>query len=136
VPQGNSVVLAILRSPVHRLLSGMAIELRYTGRRTGRQYTVPVQYAQADGRLVVVPQDAEAKTWWRNFRTAQPVTVRLKGRLYNATAQVVRPGDPQWPDDQLLYVTRWKRLAGRVTGPLVEIRLTDERGGSTRPVHG
>jgi hypothetical protein len=41
--QGNSVVSAILRSPVYRLLSGMAIELRYTGRRTGRQYTVPVQ---------------------------------------------------------------------------------------------
>jgi len=43
-PQGNSVVLAVLRSSAHRLLSGMAVELRYTGRRSGRQYVLPVQY--------------------------------------------------------------------------------------------
>jgi deazaflavin-dependent oxidoreductase (nitroreductase family) len=136
MPQGNSVVLTILRSPVHRLLSGMAIELQYTGRRSGRRFSVPVQYVQDGGRLVIVPQDADTKTWWRNFRTAQPVTVRLKGRLYDGTARVVRPEDPEWQDDQRLYVARWKRLAGRVTGPLVEIRLTDERGESARPVRG
>ena len=27
-PQGNGLVLAVLRSPAHRLLSGMTIELR------------------------------------------------------------------------------------------------------------
>ena len=44
-PRGNSFVLAVLRSPAHRLLSGMAVELRYTGRRSGRRYVLPVQYA-------------------------------------------------------------------------------------------
>jgi deazaflavin-dependent oxidoreductase (nitroreductase family) len=136
MPQGNSVVLAILRSPVHRLLSGMAIELGYTGRRTGRQYTMPVQYARAGDRLVVAPQDAETKTWWRNFRTPQPVTVRLRGRLYDGTARVIRPEDPQWQDDQRAYTVRWKRLASRETGPLVDIELTGERGESARPVRG
>jgi len=93
-PQGNSLVLAVLRSPAHRLLSGMALELRYTGRRSGRQYMLPVQYAREGERLVVVPQDAESKTWWRNFLTPQSVRVRLNGRLCEGTAQVIRPGDP------------------------------------------
>jgi hypothetical protein len=46
LPQGNALVLAILRSRFHRLLSGLALELRYTGRRSGREYVLPVQYAR------------------------------------------------------------------------------------------
>lgn len=126
-PQGNSVVLAILRSPVHRLLSGLVIELRYTGRRSGRQYVVPVQYARDEQRLVVVPQGAESKAWWRNFLTPQPVTVRLKGRLRDGTARVVRPDDPAWNDEKRLYERRYKRLSGRLTGPIVEITVSPEQ---------
>jgi deazaflavin-dependent oxidoreductase (nitroreductase family) len=122
-PQGNSVVLAILRSPAHRLLSGTAIELRYTGRRSGRQFVLPVQYAWASGRLVVAPQGAESKTWWRNFRTPQPVTVRLAGRVRDGQARVVSPDDPSWDEDRRVYEARWRRMGGRVTGPLVEITL-------------
>ena len=62
-PQGNGLVLAVLRSPAHRLLSGMAIELRYTGRRSGHQFTLPVQYARERNRLLVAVQDPSTKTW-------------------------------------------------------------------------
>src|SRR3712207_5590597 len=86
LPQGNAIVLAVLRSRAHRLLSASAIELRYTGRRSGRQYVLPVQYAGTGDRLVVRPQHWQHSTWWRNFRTPQPVTVRLAGRLHEGTA--------------------------------------------------
>jgi deazaflavin-dependent oxidoreductase (nitroreductase family) len=123
LPQGNAVVLAVLRSRAHRLLSASAIELRYTGRRSGRQYVLPVQYAGAGDRIVVRPQNWQHSTWWRNFRTPQPVTVRLTGRLHEGTARVVDPGDPQWPSARQAYATRWPRMARRVTGPLVVISL-------------
>ena len=126
-PQGNTVVLAVLRSPAHRLLSRMTMELRYTGRRTGRQYVVPVQYARDRERLVVVPQGAGSKTWWRNFLTAQPVTVRLDGRLRQGFAHVVDRQDPEWAQDRRLYEARWRRSAGKVDGPIVEISLADEK---------
>jgi len=122
-PQGNSLVLAVLRSPVHFLLSGAAIELRYVGRRSGRHYVLPVQYARDEERLVVLPQHAESKTWWRNFLAPQPVSVRLRGRLHAGIARVVRPGDPAWEEDRQLYESRWRRLAGGVAGPLVEITI-------------
>jgi deazaflavin-dependent oxidoreductase (nitroreductase family) len=123
LPQGNAVVLAVLRSRAHRLLSASAIELRYLGRRSGRQYVLPVQYAGADDYLVVWPQHWQRSTWWRNFRTPQPVTVRLTGRLREGTAHVVDTGDPQWPSARQTYATRWPRMARRVTGPLVVISL-------------
>lgn len=126
-PGGNSVVLAVLRSPVHRLLSGMAIELRYTGRRSGRQFTLPVQYARTGDRLLVAVQDPASKTWWRNFRTPQEVGLRLRGKLCQGTARVVSSDDPTWDRDRRLYEARWRRLGGgRVTGPLVEITLQAE----------
>src|SRR3954471_6576391 len=122
-PQGNGFILAVLRSPAHRLLSGMAIELRYTGRRSGRQFALPVQYAREADRLLVAVQDASTKTWWRNFRTPQEVSVRLRGKLHRGTPLVVDPDDPMWDRDRRLYEARWRRLAGRVSGPLVQITL-------------
>lgn len=123
LPQGNAVVLAVLRSRAHRLLSGSAIELRYTGRRSGRQYVLPVQYAGAGDSLVVRPQHWQHATWWRNFRTPQPVTVRLAGQLREGTARVVEPDDPQWEPARQGYVSRWPRSARSGPGPLVVISL-------------
>ncbi len=123
MPQGNAIVLAVLRSRAHRLLSASAIELRYRGRRSGRQYVLPVQYASAGDHLVVWPQHWQHSTWWRNFRTPLPVTVRLTGRLHEGTARVVTPEDPQWRTARQAYAARWPRMARRVTGPLVLISL-------------
>ena len=125
MPEGNGVVLAVLRSPLHRMLSGTAVELRYAGRRSGREYVLPVQYARDGERLIVVPQGAESKTWWRNFLTPQPVSVRLRGRLRPAVARVVEPEGPQWEKDRQAYEARWRRLSGKLTGPIVEIEFTD-----------
>jgi deazaflavin-dependent oxidoreductase (nitroreductase family) len=130
-PQGNGVVLAVLRSPAHRLLSGMALELRYSGRRSGRTYALPLQYVRDGARLVVVPQDAPAKTWWRNFATPRPVTLRLRGRLVDGVARTVAPDDTAWATALQAYAARWRRLAATVHGPIVVIDL--DRSGDVRP---
>jgi len=54
---------------------------------------------------------------------AQPVSVRLRGRLRAGIGHAVRPGDPAWEADRQLYESRWRRLAGGVAGPLVEITI-------------
>jgi deazaflavin-dependent oxidoreductase (nitroreductase family) len=128
LPQGNMIVLAILRSPVHRLLSGLALELRYTGRRSGREYGLPVQYARAGDRLVLWPQDAENKQWWRNFGTPQPVTVHLEGEVHHGTATLVDRSDPGWDEARTVYVSRWRRFENRLTGPFVVVSLDSEEG--------
>jgi deazaflavin-dependent oxidoreductase (nitroreductase family) len=110
----------------------MAIELRYTGRRSGREFTLPVQYARDGERLLVAVQHPATTTWWRNFRTPQKVSVRLRGTIRRGTACVVGPDDPAWERDRRLYEARWRRLGGRVSGPLVQITLR-EQGGRTGP---
>jgi deazaflavin-dependent oxidoreductase (nitroreductase family) len=124
-PQGNALVLTVLRSPLHRVLSGLAVELRYTGRRSGRAYVLPVQYARAGDRLVLWPQGPDRKSWWRNFRTPAPVTVRLAGRARRGSAWVVAPGEEEWERARSVYAARWRRLQRRLTGPFVVVRLDD-----------
>jgi deazaflavin-dependent oxidoreductase (nitroreductase family) len=123
LPQGNPIVLAVLRSRAHRLLSGAAIELRYVGRRSGREFVLPVEYARLGEHLVVRPQGAESKTWWRNFLTDWPVTVRLAGRVHRGTARVVNPEDAKWEQVRAAYAARWKRREVRPSEPFVVITL-------------
>jgi DNA-binding CsgD family transcriptional regulator len=123
LPQGNGLVLAVLRSRAHRLASGMVIELRYAGRRTGREYALPVQYARAGERLVIRPQDVQRSAWWRNFHTPTAVTVRLAGRIRRGTAQLLTAHEPAWEQARDLYRSRWRQPSTGTTGPLVLIAL-------------
>jgi hypothetical protein len=123
LPHGNGLVLAVLLSRAHRLASGMVIELRYTGRHTGREYVLPVQYAATGERLVLRPQAVGRSTWWRNFHTPTPVTVRLAGRIRRGTAQLVAVHEPAWEQARELYNSRWRRSSKGMPGPLVVISL-------------
>jgi deazaflavin-dependent oxidoreductase (nitroreductase family) len=82
----NLVPAAILSSPLHRLLSGKRLVLTFTGRRSGKRYTTPVNYLQR-GREVLITTDS---SWWRNLDGGAPVELQLRGRKLQATAEAVR----------------------------------------------
>jgi len=42
----NPLVSAILRSPLHPLMSGAYVIVTFTGRRSGAMYSTPVQYTR------------------------------------------------------------------------------------------
>jgi deazaflavin-dependent oxidoreductase (nitroreductase family) len=88
----NRMVAALLRSPLHGLLSGAFMLLIVTGRRSGREYTVPVNYTrEGDGLLISSVRD---RTWWRNLRGGAAVTIVLRGKRLAATAVAVEDTQP------------------------------------------
>jgi deazaflavin-dependent oxidoreductase (nitroreductase family) len=74
----NSLIAALLRSPLHGALSGSFMLLTVTGRKTGRAYTTPVNFGQAGDTLTCFSK--RDRTWWRNLREGAPVTVLLRGQ--------------------------------------------------------
>jgi len=76
----NRLLLAVLRSPLHRLAGRGLLALTVTGRRTGRPIRLPVQHAADGDRLVIVAAGASRKHWWRNLTGDAPVTVDRHGR--------------------------------------------------------
>ncbi len=87
----NPVVTLILHSPLRFLLSDSVLLVTYRGRKTGKEYTIPVQYAQAGNDIYIVPGNPEQKNWWRNLKEATTVKLVLRGQTLAGTAVVLIP---------------------------------------------
>jgi hypothetical protein len=59
----NPLVTLILRSYLHGLMSDTVLLITYRGRKTGKDYNLPVQYTQAGNHIYIVPGNPEQKTW-------------------------------------------------------------------------
>ena len=81
----NPVVRALLRSPIHGLISDSLMLVTYTGRKSQRRFTTPVRYVQT-GDNVRCFTSAET-LWWRSMRGGADVVLRLYGedRSFHAT---------------------------------------------------
>ena len=81
----NSVVRTILRSPLHRATSGRALVVTVVGRKTGKVCRAPAGYVDHDGGLLV----GTAGTWRKDLATDATVTVLLRRRWCQASAEVI-----------------------------------------------
>src|SRR5438034_1442025 len=85
----NPIVVALLRSPLHRLASKNLMLLTVTGRKSGRAYTLPIgRHQQPDGTFVL----SAGGNWRHNLRGGADVRVTLDGR--ERTAHATLEEDP------------------------------------------
>jgi endonuclease YncB( thermonuclease family) len=66
----------LLRSPFHSLISGSILLITYKGRRSGKEYSAPLNYFR-DGDTLWV-SSVRKRTWWRNFREKWPIRILLQ----------------------------------------------------------
>jgi deazaflavin-dependent oxidoreductase (nitroreductase family) len=86
----NPVLAALLRSPLHRLVSKNLMLLTVTGRKTGRTYALPVgRYESPDGTFVL----SAGGNWRHNLRGGAAVRVTLDGREHAAHAVLEEDAD-------------------------------------------
>ncbi|WP_051024627.1 MULTISPECIES: nitroreductase/quinone reductase family protein [Nocardia] len=85
----DAAMRALLRSPLHRLLSAKLMIVTVVGRKTGRVYANPVGYAESDGALLV----GTAAGWRRNLRPGEPVRITWRGRERLADWEVISGED-------------------------------------------
>ncbi len=74
----DAFVAAVLRSPLHGLISNAVMLVTVKGRRSGRVISTPVNFVRDRESLWAVSQPD--RQWWRNLRGGAPVTLRLAGR--------------------------------------------------------
>jgi hypothetical protein len=80
----NPVVRTVLQSPLHSLLSGRLLLLRFTGRRSSRVYTVPIGWFSWDRGAFSI----SARSWWVNLTDERPVQLLVRGRWVEAVPRV------------------------------------------------
>lgn len=84
---GNPFMKAILRSPLHGLVSKSTLLITVKGRKSGKLYTTPVNYLREGDAVTVV--SARNRTWWRNLRGGAQVTLRMRGQDVKGQGHVV-----------------------------------------------
>jgi len=83
----NAMMKWILLSPFHGLISKGIILITYTGRKSRKAYSLPVNYVR-DGDVIYVTS-YRARTWWRSLRGGAAVSVRLDGGDRKARGEVI-----------------------------------------------
>jgi hypothetical protein len=83
----NPIMVWLLHSPLHGMLSGNIMIVNYTGRKSGKSYHVPVGYLRVGETLLTVSYNR--RTWWRSLRGGAPVTLHLRGKDIGAHAEVI-----------------------------------------------
>ena len=125
---GNTIILALLRSPLARLLGGLC-ELEFTGRRSDRAVRLPVQYAREGDRVVVHVGRAAGKRWWRNFTDPHPVRVHAGRATLVGIGRLVRTGDADRPEAERGYRQRYPKATLSTHDPIVLIERASDPAG-------
>jgi hypothetical protein len=74
----NPIVIWLLKSPLHGMVSKNLMLVTVTGRKSGKTFSTPTNYLR-DGNLLWVVSWRE-RSWWRNLRGGASVKVLLAGR--------------------------------------------------------
>jgi hypothetical protein len=111
--RAKPLVAAILRSPLHPLLSFGLLLISFEGRKTGRRYTFPVGYQQSGETITVLASRARRKSWWRNFREPRPVEVLVRGRQLRGEGRALAGDSEEFRDAVEATFRRLPRLAGQ-----------------------
>jgi hypothetical protein len=121
----NAVVEAVLKSPLHRVMSGKLLLIRYRGQRSGTEYTLPVNYADTHHGVVVMVGKPDTKTWWRNFTTMGQVQVLLAGEWVPVTAHALIGSEEPEAVTPLLrsYAARFPKVVKSLEGDTLEERV-------------
>ncbi|HEY6056704.1 MAG TPA: nitroreductase/quinone reductase family protein [Candidatus Limnocylindrales bacterium] len=120
----DASLAVLLRSPFRRLVGSGILLVAYRGRRSGRSYVTPVEFARDADRLLVLVAHPSRKQWWRNVREDSAVRVTVDGRERDAIADV--SVGPDASADAARYVAARPRAGGVAVGSpedLVIVRL-------------
>ncbi len=93
VPAMNAVAAKLIDVPlVGNIVGRNLVVISYVGRRSGKTFSIPVNYRRVGDEIVIRVGLPDAKNWWRNFLgDGGPIALRLNGA--NRTGHAVATRD-------------------------------------------
>ena len=83
----NSIMIWLLRSPFHAILDKSIMLVTVKGLKSGKAYTMPVNYLQEGDTLWVT--SLRSRTRWRNLAGGAQLEVLLAGRPRHAHGEAI-----------------------------------------------
>jgi deazaflavin-dependent oxidoreductase (nitroreductase family) len=104
----NPIIRLLLRSPLHFFVSKNMMLMTYTGRKSGKSYTTPMNYLALGEALYTI--SSRERIWWRNLRGGADVTLRLRGKDVPARAEAIED-QTEVEENLFLYLKTAPQLA-------------------------
>jgi hypothetical protein len=100
----NSMMKWALTTPGLQGMIGQGVALlSFTGRTTGKHYTIPVSYHREDDIVTVITK--RQRKWWHNFETPLEVELRLAGHIFAGKA-AARSSDDETLEFMIHYLEK------------------------------
>jgi len=105
----NRLVVSVLRSRLHAVASRGLMVVRWSGRRSGTRFSIPVGYQQDGDIVMVLLSKPSEKNWWKNFRSPWPAELLIQGRSRTAMGHWIVPGSADFfaPIESTLQRLPW-----------------------------
>jgi hypothetical protein len=117
----NRVMIFILRSPLHRVMSKQLMVITMKGIKSGALISTPVSYIRRGSEVYVMTRSS----WWKNLAGGKPVTLHIQGKEFSGQARVT--DDPQAVSDHLRLVLKEQPINARF------FHITFGPGGEPNP---
>ena len=90
----NPAIVALLRSPLHPMMSRDLLVIEYEGRKSGKRYTKPLAYV-GDEKALYLFARRKMSDWWRNLPDGGRLRVLHRGKWRDASVSVVEVTTPE-----------------------------------------
>jgi hypothetical protein len=104
----NRVMIFILRSPLHGMMSKQLMVITMQGIKSGDLISTPVSYIRRGDEVLVLTRSK----WWKNLAGGAPVTLRMRGKDVVGQASVITD-NPQTVADQMKIVLKEQPMNAR-----------------------
>ena len=110
----NPIMIFILRSPLHFLVSHSVLVLYVTGAKTGKKYFIPVSFFEHSKGLLTCVTD-KPNIWWRNLTSIDEIKILFKGKEIQSRINT-EPHDSDYIFPKLHALFSHSRLDGLFGG--------------------
>ena len=100
----NPLVVLIARSPIHLLVSTQILVTQFNGRKSGKQYRVPVSFYKNENTYTCVT--LRSNLWWKNLIDLERADVWLKGKPVNVNVEL------EYQSDEIVKSKLWHLVSG------------------------
>lgn len=113
----NPIVRSILISPhFHWIASKHIVLIVFTGKKSQKHYTTPVEYLQEGQNLWIMVGSPEKKKWWKNLTESTLINLCLRGEWISGEAIAIRGDlDPNQVSEGLkLWIKKFPQIEKKV----------------------
>ncbi len=83
----NKIMVWLLRSPLHSMISSGIMIIGFTGSKSGKKYSTPVNYYKIDNAIFAMCD--RSRIWWKNIKKNSDLDLFIKRENFSGKGLVI-----------------------------------------------